>query len=42
MKYISIEIGGISHEWSDFQEMIKYYKNFPSENWKWTTKREEE
>ena len=38
MKYVSIEIGGISHEWSDFQEMIKYYKNFPSDNWKWTTK----
>ena len=36
MKYISIEIGGISHEWSDFQEMINYYKNFPSDSWKWT------
>jgi len=39
--YISIDVGGISHEWEDFNEMIKYYQGYPSNRWRWTMKRGE-
>ena len=35
MKYISIDVGGIMHEWDDFDEMIEYYKNYPQDRWEW-------
>ena len=36
--YISRDVGGIRHEWTDFKEMLKYYKGFPKDRWTWHIK----
>ena len=37
--YVSMDIGGISYEWEDFNEMIEYYRGYPSDRWWWTKKK---
>ena len=35
MKYISMDVGGIWYEWTNFEEMLEYYKGYPQDRWTW-------
>jgi hypothetical protein len=37
-KYWTLEVGGISHLFDSYEEMIKHYKNYPLGTWKWGVK----
>lgn len=36
--YHSLEVSGIGHEFKSLEEIQKYYKNFPENNWKYVRK----
>jgi hypothetical protein len=40
MKYISYGIDGLWHEWTDFKEMLEYYKGHPKDRWTWFIEKE--
>ena len=35
MKYWSMDISGIYHEWEDFDKMVEYYNGYPRDRWEW-------
>tara|TARA_Y100001951_G_C11139499_1_gene182805 strand:+ start:291 stop:419 length:129 start_codon:yes stop_codon:yes gene_type:complete len=35
MKYISYGVDGSWYEWTDFKDMLEYYKGHPKDRWTW-------